>query len=365
MSSRILLRCVTLLALLMVISTDVEAQRRGGKRGGKRGGGRPGGVFLPKPLPPIKIPKPATLPPSAKRPQTSLLPDADSPTSEDGVPSAGITIPKNRNVVFWTDPRDPELEDYYFHLSDHDGNSWISYREGSFSLRLSRLEFTYYDTDRDGRIQRAEFSERYGLIVDNQGIFAPPRSRIEDYFDAEGALGTLLGANPAPTDEMQILERFDANGSSALELGELPPVIQFWNLTAHITPVQLLEAIDTDVSSALELQEMSYLVESMAIAQQMFNGSVLSFQELAELSSSAGTTPLTDRPPLLTIERSKRPTVHFDRLDQDGDEFIGADDLRVLQSPMQLSVRTNAVIAAIDTDGDGQISLAEFAEAFE
>ena len=353
MSSRFLLHSLILLALLVVTSTDVEAQRRGGNRSG--------GLFLPKPLPPIKIPKPATLPPSAKRPQTSLLPDAGAPNSEDDDASAGITLPENRNVMFWTNPRDPELEEFYFHLSDHDDNNWISFREGAFSLRLSRLEFTYYDTDRDGRIQRSEFSDRYELVVDNQGLFAPPRVRDEDTFGATGAIGMLLGANTEPTDEMQVLERFDANGSSALELGELPPLIQFWNLAEHVTPVQLLEAIDKDVSSALELQEMSYLVESMEIAQQMFSGSVLTYKELASRMGS----PLTDRPSPLTIERTKRPTVHFDRLDQDGDEFIGANDLRVLQSPMQLSVRTNAVIAAIDTDGDGRISLVEFAEAFE
>jgi len=345
------------------VASDVDAQRRGGKKGGRRGGGS-GGLFLPKPLPPIKIAKPRTLPPSATRPKISLLPDAGAPRADGDSTETGITVAKDRNVVFWTDPRDPELEEYYFQICDHDENNWISFREGAFSLRLSRLEFTYYDADRDGRIQREEFAARYGLIVDNQGTFPPPRARIEDYFGAAGAIGTILGAEAPVTEEGRVLERFDTNGSAGLELGEIPPLIDFWNLAVHITPVQLLEAIDGDASDALELEEMNYLIESLAIAQKKYNRVILTVDELFDLSPESA-DPLVKRENKMAIERSKRPTVHFDRLDQNGDAFIGADDLRLLQSPMQLSVRTNAVIAAIDTDGDGQISLAEFSAAFE
>ena len=364
MTLRLPILALCLIATLVALAPDLDAQRRGGRKGGRRGGNKSARLFLPKPLPPIKIPKPSTLPPSATRPQTSLLPDASAPPVDGGIPGTDISLEKDRSVVFWTDPRDPELEEYYFQLCDHDENNWISFRESAYSLRHSRQEFATYDTDRDGRIQREEFAARYSLVIDNQGDFAPPKARIEDYFSAGNAVSGALGSEFEPTDESRVLDRFDLNGSAAIELGELPPLIEFWRLSVHITPPQVLEAIDEDLSSALELAEMSALIDVLKIAQKKFNGAVLSLDELSGLSPEIDLQP-EERSSIASIDRSKAPTVHFDRLDQNGDRFIDTEDLRLLQSPMQLSVRTNAVIAAIDADGDGKVSEAEFAAAFE
>ena len=65
------------------------------------------------------------------------------------------------------------------------------------------------------------------------------------------------------------------------------------------------------------------------------------------------------------VRRITVPTVHFSRLDQDGDGHISAADLIVLQSPIHLSVRANAILAAFDLDGDGTLSADEFQAAFE
>ena len=55
------------------------------------------------------------------------------------------------------------------------------------------------------------------------------------------------------------------------------------------------------------------------------------------------------------------PVPSFRRLDLDNDGKITAEDLLALQRPMQLPVRYAAVLATLDTNGDGGIDATEFA----
>ena len=57
------------------------------------------------------------------------------------------------------------------------------------------------------------------------------------------------------------------------------------------------------------------------------------------------------------------PVGSFRRLDLDGDGMISLEDLRRLQSPLALPVRAAAVLAALDSDGDGELSPREFSAA--
>jgi hypothetical protein len=54
------------------------------------------------------------------------------------------------------------------------------------------------------------------------------------------------------------------------------------------------------------------------------------------------------------------PVSTFRRLDFDSSGGISLDDLVELQRPIQMSVRTSAVVATLDLNGDGAISLEEF-----
>src|SRR6187399_3187740 len=74
------------------------------------------------------------------------------------------------------------LQVEYFLASDLDGNGWISYREGSVSLRVDKREFFLFDTDRDGRISRKEFEARYQGTVAAVGSFRPPTTPNRSLF---------------------------------------------------------------------------------------------------------------------------------------------------------------------------------------
>jgi Ca2+-binding EF-hand superfamily protein len=54
------------------------------------------------------------------------------------------------------------------------------------------------------------------------------------------------------------------------------------------------------------------------------------------------------------------PVPVFHRLDLQGNGRITAADLLDLQHPIESSVRIQAVVAALDTNGDGAIDPAEF-----
>ncbi len=54
------------------------------------------------------------------------------------------------------------------------------------------------------------------------------------------------------------------------------------------------------------------------------------------------------------------PVTSFKRLDFDEDGQLSANDLIELARPLQVPVRIHALIAALDTDGDGTLSEAEF-----
>ena len=60
-------------------------------------------------------------------------------------------------------------------------------------------------------------------------------------------------------------------------------------------------------------------------------------------------------------QRLRGPVSTFRRLDFDRSGGIGVDDLEALQRPLQIPIRASAVIATLDLNGDGELSLEEFA----
>ncbi|MDP6539257.1 MAG: hypothetical protein QF903_04825 [Planctomycetota bacterium] len=92
------------------------------------------------------------------------------------------------------------LGNAYFEVCDYDENGWISFREASAALDVSRTRFFAYDRDRDGRVLREEFLAVYLDTVRRLGAFQPPTPR-------EGSLSDALPESIKPTASGEVLEK--------------------------------------------------------------------------------------------------------------------------------------------------------------
>lgn len=279
-------------------------------------------------------------------PQDGAAPPA--PTGIDDMPIDALTGAEREQALAALHAR---LEVEYFLASDLDGNGWISFREASKALRIDRREFFVFDADRDGRIMREEFEARYRSTVKAVGSFRPPTSPDKELFTETE--GTPLA--------------YDFNGTGSLEEGELGAFLVAKNI--EVPADALLSLLDKDESHALEPVEFADIVATLtplmpALAEPADGTEPepekpRTIDELFGVSVKRevgfGTTPLPDR-----IEG---PVSHFRRLDFDNDGWLEEEDLLSLLRPTRVEVRAAAVLAALDRDGDGRLSPAEFAAA--
>jgi len=240
------------------------------------------------------------------------------------------------------------VEEQYFGICDHDGDGWISFAEAKVSLKTTRAEYQIYDTDKDGRVTPEEFHERYQAVVDVTGMFPKP---------APGAALTRA-ITRTPT---QLRAAYDKDADNALDASELRGVLQDYG-REELSADLLLIKLDRDHNSKLEAEELtnlSRLLSGPRLDSQALTGPEAKPKTVDELfgqpvarENTVDATPLPPRIP--------GPVPPFRRLDLDHDGFISLEDLRGLQSPLQLKARVSAVLATLDHDEDGVISEAEF-----
>lgn len=360
------LALLALAATLLAAAAPAEAQRGGNRGGGNRGGGRGGssgggstwGALLPPALPPVKtdpfkdFPKSPRAPGAAPDAGAALLPAPVRSALPDGLPEIP-ELEDDGGPLSLRDPYDPELKREYFEVCDRDANGWISFREARESMELSRDSYRSFDRDLDGRIVRDEFETRYDHVVDRSGAFPPPRAPLQLTL-AGGEPGAPVAADASP------LLAFDADADGTIDASELETLLAALRLPPGVvTPAAVLDTVDADGSGRVESAELRSAEEGLTLVLNLFGGAgqadLLSL--LGGASGAAGATPLFPR-------RILEPTPHFERLDRDADGFLSGDDLAAIQSPASLPVRANAVVAALDTDGDGRLSPAEFRAAF-
>jgi Ca2+-binding EF-hand superfamily protein len=256
--------------------------------------------------------------------------------AQDGAPP-----PKRRNPQL---EEDDQLVTRYFNDCDENGNGWISFREAESAMSLDRDSFKIFDTDRDGRIDAIEFKTRYAAIKKLGGAFPAPATSGHARRTSTRSPETLVRA-------------YDKNADGILDTLELKRLFEETS-GSTLPPDVAMGILDLDKSGKLEAPELAHL---------------------AAILSRSGSGEPTGPPPESIDElfgkRMKRapqsaataqalwipgPVPAFKRLDFDEDGELSANDLIELARPLQVPVRIHAIIAALDTDGDGTLSEAEF-----
>lgn len=369
MNSR-LLKLAALGALaLLVLAPEAQAQRRrgGGGRGGGRGGARALGRQRAKPTG-ANQPTRATAAPPTTAPRGGQLKSAedqframlaridraiaDSERRREGALESNA--PEGQRLPSEVEPGTLEwraLQRPVFMTVDYDHNGWLAFSETRASLGFDRDEFALYDKDRDGRVNLREFGARYDEIVEQTGAFRVPTP------DPSGS----WSKSPTPA---ALRNEFDSDGDGALDAAELERLMARWN-RADLAPQSILDKLDLDGDAKLghaELATLAHLSESALLSASDGSGrrrpaSVVDlFGAPSEREPSVGATHV---PP-----RIVGPVPHFARLDLDRNGFVSQAELLSLQDGSGIFTRSGAVLAALDLDGDGQLSNREFASGF-
>ncbi len=240
-------------------------------------------------------------------------------------------------------PKDEDLGEVYFKVCDYDGDGWILFEEAQKSMNLDRAAFAAYDTDGDGRISPEEFARRYRAIVSRGGAFAPPAANLE------------AKKKPPRRTADELLDAYDDDRDKALNETEVGKALRDYG--AHgVDAKVIVEKLDTNGTKKLEVEEIPALLDVLSPAAASGKKKAASIAELFDRVEPRN----LKRESLPQPAHIVGPVTAFRRLDYDNSGGIDAADLALLQHPLQLPVRMNAVLASLDTDGDGVISAEEF-----
>lgn len=305
----------------------------------------------------------------------------------------------------------------YFGICDLDDGSWISFREASATMGITKSEFRNLDKNNDGRFTLGEFTQNadrvlslLGALPSTPSLPPEPQPRVQEprtpavqtatsvqsnpFVEALSAgklstpgkldLGSFLIQEPerapAPTfpepravataatksraprlpypSPVELLELFDTDRSAGLSRREIKFILT--RLQANLSPDVIVDRTDRNQSGELESHELGPL--SFMVARRLPANGFLS----PELAGSTGASQLEwERKhfelgkPLNGLSGIERFS-HFSRLDSDGDGKIDSSDLRKKLTQSHSSVRASAIISALDADGDGSINSEEF-----
>ena len=400
------LRRRLLIALsLLVLAAAADAQvpvlgggqgqgRRGRHAGGRHRGAAPAhpGAAKPKtPLPPLEIPGVGPLPGEVGA-KPDEPPDKEKDKKKAPAKAGEAPVDPMQAADLVTAAADHAAEQHeldlrrlreHFRVCDLDDNGWLSLREAQVTLALGRDEYRRFDANQDGRLDPAEFEAQSELFLTRLGATEPAPEPAAPAPAAETPAAPQEGAaqdspvTPGPAADRTAAKQKPQDGKPHSEFA-----------TLLVKPAELLQRYDLDQSKGISGPEIEkffsefglVLSSEMVIAQMDANKSgeleARELKTLAWLASQNVPESLRPDPPVATATPDvaddapaaplppHAPT-HFTLLDPGRDGFIDESDLRALQSQARLDVRVRAVLSAMDTDGDGRLSEAEFRASME
>jgi Ca2+-binding EF-hand superfamily protein len=403
--ARELARLALVALTLVVVAAESEAQRGRGRGRGRAGAGAGRGApaspgwtnpDTPQPgnLPPLEIPgvdvpgagakgagkrgllgAPAGTAPAARGPAKPVAPPLDPMTAADEVTAAADHLAAQRE-------RELRQLREHFAVCDLDANGWLSLRELEVTLALSREEFRRTDANLDGGIELAEFEAQRERLLPLLGV---PLAPADEAPAAEPAREPPAGPTPEPASTSaqappkalparphspfsdllvrapDLLQRYDLDDSKGLSVAEVAKLLT--ELGLELSPEVVVAQMDPNDSGELGARELGPLawLATKHMPEALRPDPSPPAPEVAAASTPAGeapTVPADDGAPHALAPPARAS--HFDLLDPGRDGALDEADLRALQSQARLDVRLRAVLSAMDADGDGQLSRAEF-----
>lgn len=370
--------------VLLVLANGVDAQ---GGRGKAQGKPRPAPPAAGKPqLPPDFLPgfdqpqkgakKTA---PAGPKPKQKAPPQAKDTKTPDPMKEADQVTAAADHLSAVEKTRLQFLREHFL-LCDLDASGWLSLREVEVTLSFGRAEYRRMDTNQDGRLDATEFSAQGEILLARMGATSATREAAREPQKeglAEPQLEPVVAeSEPAPARQESAQQDDQAAHQGAAAAGALA-----------VRPVDLLGRYDSDQSAGIDATEIEKLfVEAglvlsaeLVVAQldpddsgQLESGELVAIAWLVSQHVPEALRPApapagqADEPPAGEAvlaqprERGELFPRHFARLDPGHDGFIDEADLRALQSPSRLDLRFRALLSAMDQDGDGRLSEAEF-----
>lgn len=362
---------------LLVLAPGVDAQRGAkGKAAAARAAKAAKGSKAPKEkessLPPMYLPgfdQPAKGAPVGPKPKPKAPPRAEPQKPPDPMKEADQVTAAADHLSEVEKARLQFLAEH-FRICDLDSSAWLSLREVEITLSLGRAEYKRIDGNQDGRVDEAEFSAQGDLLLGRLGAQPTDMKTAKGEKEAlaeppaEGA-AEVAPAQPDPAGEQQagtsdpaeislpvrpsdLLRRYDEDQSAGIDATEIARL--FVEAGLVLSPELVVAQMDPDDSGQLESGELSAI--AWLVSRHVP-------EALRTQPAPAEPAPEGSGPPLPAEPRALVPT-HFARLDPGHDGFIDEADLRALQSPSRLDLRFRALLSAMDKDGDGRLSEAEF-----